>query len=172
LGGLDGWRSGRQCRPSGSGLCPSTQVKKRPLILGETLQARVTVTFTTGILVPQVNAIEGSLKSLVDRRVRQRAPGHRFSTSKLSGSDKANSEASLKVPSDMRLRQYVLKITVRTALCCHVDEIRPSFVPGINRERDCARAETGPRARSLMVWQRRDRAAPMWGVVVVFLLWC
>ena len=104
------------------------------------MKARVTVTLKTGILDPQGKAIEGALKSLGVDGVASVRQGKVFDI-ELSGSDKAKAEAALKDAADKLLANTVIE-NYRVEVLARQRAMKSAILvfPGINRERDMARA--------------------------------
>src|ERR1700686_2536134 len=105
------------------------------------MKARVTVTLNSGILDPQGKAIEGALKSLGVGGVASVRQGKVFDI-EIEGGDRAKAEAALKNAAEKLLANTVI------------------VFPGINRERDMARALKLISGREpAMVWHA-DRELP------------
>ena len=106
------------------------------------MKARVTVTLKSGILDPQGKAIEGALKSLGVEGVASVRQGKVFDI-ELAGSDKAKAEAALKDAADKLLANTVIEnYRVEVSELGDATPMKSAVLvfPGINRERDMARA--------------------------------
>ena len=129
------------------------------------MKARVTVTLKSGILDPQGKAIEGALKSLGVDGVASVRQGKVFDI-ELSGSDKARAEAALKAAADKLLAKYRdRELSGRTAL-----KMKSAVLvfPGINRERDMARAlKLASGNEAAMVWHAETSLPKGTDLVVV-----
>ena len=131
------------------------------------MKARVTVTLKTGILDPQGKAIEGALKSLGVDGVASVRQGKVFDI-ELSGADKAKAEAALKDAADKLLANTVIENYGSN--CSRRASMKSAVLvfPGINRERDMARAlKLVSGKEAAMVWHAETALPKGTDLVVV-----
>ena len=120
------------------------------------MKARVTVTLKSGILDPQGKAIEGALRSLGVAGVASVRQGKVFDI-EIEGADRAGAEAALKAAAEKLLANTVIE-----NYRIEVTGMKSAVIvfPGINRERDMARALKLISGREpAMVWHADTRAA-------------
>ena len=125
-------------------------------LIGMAMKARVTVTLKSGILDPQGKAIEGALRSLGVGGVASVRQGKVFDI-EIEGSDRAGAEAALKNAAEKLLANTVIENYRDRG-----DGMKSAVIvfPGINRERDMARALKLISGREpAMVWHADTRAA-------------